>query len=171
MRSQVLSVAVILLLFSLIGCGKRLDTGVVQKEPVPNYVRDFDQEAMRRTMSEARKSYFLFVDALKDRKPTMRSFAVKKGFPMPGGKTTEDIWLTDVTFDGTNFMGKISNDPVETREVKRGDVVRVKPAELSDWMYVENDVLRGGYTIRLIAQNQSEAERKQFEKKAGFKIQ
>jgi uncharacterized protein YegJ (DUF2314 family) len=174
------AVAVLLLLF-LSGCGPgpkdqpAAGTSVPVKPPegnqASNYVTSFDQEVMKRISSEARKTSFLFIEALASRKETMRGFAVKKGFAIPGVETVEDIWLTDVTFDGTNFTGTVSNNPVETQEVRRGDVVRVPPAELSDWMYIDDGVLRGGYTIRLITRNQSREEREQFEQKAGFTIQ
>jgi uncharacterized protein YegJ (DUF2314 family) len=58
------------------------------------------------------------------------------------------MWLTPVSFDGTTFHGTVNNEPEKVKTVRMGQKVTVAPSEISDWMYVENRKLVGGYTLR-----------------------
>jgi uncharacterized protein YegJ (DUF2314 family) len=51
-----------------------------------------------------------------------------------------------------------------------GDRVHVTPKELSDWMYIEDGVLKGGYTIRVLHYQSSPEEQKEFLKHVPFSI-
>ena len=42
--------------------------------------------------------------------------------------------------------------------------------EISDWMYIKNSVLHGGYTIRLLRDRMTEEERKEFDASIEMKI-
>ncbi len=57
------------------------------------------------------------------------------------------------------------------KAVKLGDPATVNPNEISDWMYIEGDVLKGGYTIRVLAKEYTPQQRKEFEESAGFKLE
>ena len=54
------------------------------------------------------------------------------------------------TLVNPDFTGVVSNSPVSTKEVALGDTVVIDNQKISDWMYLEKGVLRGGYTIRAI---------------------
>ncbi|HQY87439.1 MAG TPA: DUF2314 domain-containing protein [Tepidisphaeraceae bacterium] len=81
--------------------------------------------------------------------PNHRGFAIKAAFASPDGEC-EHIWITSPTWDGQQFTGQIDNEPLATKLVKLGDVVHVKPDELTDWMYLDSNQLVGGYTVRLL---------------------
>ena len=55
--------------------------------------------------------------------------------------------------------------------MKIGDRHSVNPDEITDWSYVENGKLVGGYTIRVLFAEMSNDEKQQFEKQADFKIE
>jgi len=135
--------AVVLLAAS--SCSRR-DSRVVKREGEPDYVRVSDQTRMDRAMAEARSTIDNFVAALAARTPGTMGFAVKKGYPCPGD-AKEFIWINEVGMDGDVFVGTVNNEPVDTKQVRLGQKVRVKRGEIADWMYLERGRLRGGYTI------------------------
>ncbi|HEY0635183.1 MAG TPA: DUF2314 domain-containing protein [Gammaproteobacteria bacterium] len=153
------------------GCGSQQDSGVVQREGQPDYVRSFDEQAMEKAIHDARSSWQQFSRALMNPSDRMSGFSIKRGFRVGDDPEAEHIWLTDVSFDGSRFTGRINNEPVDTREVKFGDIVEVAPEQLSDWMYIENGVLRGGFTIRVLVKQRTPEEQAQFFERAGFRIE
>lgn len=48
--------------------------------------------------------------------------------------------------------------------------VRFTPTEISDWKYVDGDLLVGGYTIRYFFERMSPEEKAALEKEAGFRV-
>jgi uncharacterized protein YegJ (DUF2314 family) len=98
----------------------------------------------------------------------MTAFAIKK--PFTAGKGDEHIWLNEVSWDGKVFSAVVNNEPVDTKEVKLGDRVQVKPEELSDWMFIENDQLKGGYTIRALFHNSPPAQQKALQDQMPFTV-
>jgi uncharacterized protein YegJ (DUF2314 family) len=156
---------------ALLGCGGRSNDGVVRRAGEPDYVQAFDEAAMDRAISDARASWQQFARALANPSDNMTSFSIKKGFRVGDDAEAEHIWLTNVSFDGERFTGEVNNEPVDTTEVRLGDIVQVTPEQLSDWMYVEDGLLRGGYTIRVLVENSSPEERAQFLEEVGFRIE
>jgi uncharacterized protein YegJ (DUF2314 family) len=152
------------------GCAQQ-DDGVVKREGEPDYVTEFDDKAMDQAIAEAKASHKQFVEALANPSDNCDSFAVKRGFRVADEPYGEHIWVTQVTFDGTNFKGVVNNEPVDTTEVKLGDTVTVTPEQLSDWMYVEDGVLRGGHTIRVLLKNSSPEQLEAFSKNTGFRLE
>jgi uncharacterized protein YegJ (DUF2314 family) len=132
------------------------------------YVADNDAK-MNAAIENARATVDTFTAALKSPKPDQGSFAVK--YPCRDGKTTEHMWLSPVRFDGTKFIGTVNNDPQDVSNVKIGDEVSVEPAKISDWMFVENGKLVGGYTLRVLRDAMSPVERAEFDRSVGFTVE
>jgi uncharacterized protein YegJ (DUF2314 family) len=131
-------------------------------------VADNDAQ-MDRATREARKTVPQFVQAFQHPAPGDRNFAVKKLFVKDG--KAEHIWLTDIQFTGNRFQGLVDNKPVHVAGLKLGDRVSVNPNEVSDWMYVHDNKLVGGYTLRVLYTELSPAEKDDFRKRAGFDVQ
>lgn len=127
-----------------------------------------EHAAMRKAVEEARKSVSQFVKALQHRAAGQTDFEVKK--PFVEGKEVEHIWLSDVEFVGGRLKGKVDNAPVKIHGVKMGQVVSVDPDEISDWAYVDNGKLVGGYTIRAHYNELKPAQKREFQREADFKI-
>lgn len=144
--------------------------GVVRREGEPGYLHiTEDNQAMDRAVETAQKTVDKFIAALRAPKASQSRFAVKK--PFVEGDKAEHIWLTEVSYDGRLFHGKVDNEPVEIKGARAGQAVSVAANEISDWMYVQDGRLVGGYTITAMCHHMSPAEKQQFEKDAGCKIE
>jgi uncharacterized protein YegJ (DUF2314 family) len=157
----ILAILGLLLVSIITGCGKQPVDRVIT-------VQD-DDPKMNAAIAKARETVLAqFVPALKSPKPTQSEFSVKMMFTE--NKKFEHMWLASVRFDGQKFHGKVSNDPNSVKTVKFGQNVSVAPNEISDWMYVENRKLKGGFTIRVLRDKMSPDERKQFDEAAPFVV-
>jgi uncharacterized protein YegJ (DUF2314 family) len=104
-----------------------------------------DHIAMHHAVTEARKTVGEFIAPLKHPGPGQQDFEVKKPFIQKG--QLEHIWLSDVQFVGNRFQGRVDNQPRKIRGLKLGQLVSVKPNEISDCLYVDHGKLVGGYTV------------------------
>ncbi|MBC7864619.1 MAG: DUF2314 domain-containing protein [Bacteroidia bacterium] len=157
-----------LILIGLISCSNNPTTKVEREgEPAIYNVEDKDAE-MNEAIKTANKTIDEFRKALESNNPDFDYFSIKMRFNAPPGG--EHIWLTDITFKNNKFYGVVNNEPEITTEVKLGDSLEIVNDRISDWMYQDNDTLRGGYTIRAIRNKLSDAEKKQFDVENGLLI-
>jgi uncharacterized protein YegJ (DUF2314 family) len=156
------------------GCATHRMDNPVAREAIrnggnPEYFRIKDKDpAMRNAVHMARKTVGTFITALQHPTVTQRDFELKKRFIQ--GAEVEHIWLSDVTFSGNRFHGRVDNHPVKITGVKMGGRVSVNPNEISDWAYVDNGNLVGGYTIRVLFKELSPERRKELENESRFHI-
>ena len=136
-------------------------------EPVCVNVAE-ENKAMDRAVEMAQKTVKTFIAILRSPKGSQSRFAVKK--PFVEGEKVEHIWLTEISFDGRLFHGKVDNEPVDLKGARLGQEVTVASNEISDWMYVQDGRLVGGYTIVAMSEHMSPAEKQQFEKDADCQI-
>jgi uncharacterized protein YegJ (DUF2314 family) len=136
----------------------------------PGYqqVDDNDKQFDRAT-EQAQRSLGFFIAALKAKKGGDSGFEIKKAFV--DGENVEHLWISGVTYDGTNFHGKINNKPIDVKNVRLGGTVTVAPKDVTDWMFVKNGRLIGGYTTRVFYARLSPEQRAQFDQQADFKIE
>jgi uncharacterized protein YegJ (DUF2314 family) len=128
-----------------------------------------DQPAMHNAVIEARRTFREFIKALKHPAPGEEDFEVKKAFTQ--GNQVEHIWISDVQIIGHHLLqGRVDNQPRKITGVKLGQVVTVNPKEISDWLYVDNGKLVGGYTVRVHYSELSPKEKAEFDREANFKI-
>ena len=124
---------------------------------------------MHRAVIQARKTVATFITALQHPLAGQQDFEVKKAFRH--GNEVEHLWLSDVRFSGNRFHGRVDNVPQKIQGVKVGDLVSVNPDEISDWAFVDNGKLVGGYTIRAYYNELSPEQKKQFDQAADFRIE
>lgn len=129
---------------------------------------DAHNAAMKRAVHEARRTVGVFIQAVQHPGAGQHDFQVKK--PFIQGDVVEHLWLSDITFSGNRFHGYVDNTPRRIKGLKMGDRVSVNPSEITDWAFVENGRLVGGYTIRLLYAELSPEGRKELEKEARFTI-
>ena len=103
-------------------------------------------DAMAGAVEKARETLPRFYE-LMDAK-TLGDYTVK--YPLEENGFTENIWvlLTDVTDD--EFIGLLSNEPVQIESKKMGDKVRFAKADVKDWMIKNDKEIYGGYTMRVL---------------------
>jgi uncharacterized protein YegJ (DUF2314 family) len=129
-----------------------------------------EDSSMNLAIDEAKKTIGEFDQALKNRNPSQTDFAVKKRYKTADGGG-EHMWIAGITFENGNYKGFVNNDAEKTTEVKYGDTVIVHKDEITDWMYLDNNVLKGGYTIREVRNQMNKEERIKMDKGLGFKIE
>ena len=145
--------------------------GVMRRPGEANmYTVNDDDQQLEHAVRRSRRTVGQFITALRNPPPNSRDFQVKKLFVTKDG-TAEHLWLADVKFTGNRFVGVVDNRPGKITGLKVGDKASVNPDEITDWSYVENGKLVGGYTIRVLYAELSNEEKQQFEKQADFRIE
>jgi len=136
----------------------------------PGYMQVTDTDkAMERAVEHAQRSLGFFMAALRANKPGDTTFEIKKGFV--DADRCEHLWINKITYDGKNFHGRINNRPLEVKNVQLGQRVTLGPREVSDWMFLKNGKLMGGYTTRVLYARLSPEDKALFDKEADFKIE
>jgi uncharacterized protein YegJ (DUF2314 family) len=128
-----------------------------------------DDLEMNKAISSARTSFPQFLNVFKSNCDGCKNFSVKMRFSY-GQNKGEHIWLDHLYFEKDKFAGVIANTPENIDWIKFGDTVEVKRDSLSDWMYIKNGKLVGGFTIKVTYNRMSEKEKLQLENDLGVKI-
>jgi uncharacterized protein YegJ (DUF2314 family) len=127
-----------------------------------------NDHAMKQAVHQARRTVGVFIQGLVHPVAGQSDFEIKK--PFIQGDEVEHLWLSKVTFSGNRFHGYVDNVPRKIKGLKMGDHVSVNPDEISDWAYIENGRLIGGYTIRVLYYQLSPEGKAALEKEARFRI-
>ena len=155
-----------LLWFGLAACSR--SSGDAPKDEIV-YVKSGDP-TMAAAITKAQGSLESFRAVLAAPPAGTKSFSVKVGFPWGIKDDREHIWLAEPKLDATTVTGTINNEPIDVTSLKLGEVVTAPLKDLSDWMYVENGVLRGGYTLRVLLDKMSPEARSKMLSEMGFRL-
>lgn len=159
----------VLMCVGLAGCNSKQTIRTEREgEPTIYSVQEEDAE-MNAAIQMASTTLQQFKNALQSRNTEYYDFNLKSRFESPDGG--EHIWISDITLKDDKFYGVVANLPESTTEVSLGDTIQIANENISDWMYVENQKLHGGYTIRLLRSRMTESERKQFDEESGWIIE
>ena len=143
---------------------RKEQTEPVATKPVSESAPSLD---LAHAAMQARATLHEFTDVIVEQNTNLAYIAIKKSFEE--GLVEEWIWINNVSFDGTNFRGQVSNEPQLITGVQIGEQVEVNWDEICDWMVVYQDgQLRGGYTIRLELESMSAEEKKTFLESSGL---
>lgn len=105
-----------------------------------------DDAAMNEAMDKARQTLPDFL-AKADNPPAGTSnYALKVKIEDENG--VEHFWVTPFLKTENGFTGVINNEPATVRSVRLGQSYAFSPDEVSDWMYMKDGKIHGGYTIR-----------------------
>jgi uncharacterized protein YegJ (DUF2314 family) len=72
------------------------------------------------------------------------------GAPPVDTPQVEQMWLSEIDFDGRLVSGMLLNTPNWLKSVKQGDAVRIPLGQISDWMYVISRKVFGAWTVNLL---------------------
>jgi uncharacterized protein YegJ (DUF2314 family) len=158
----------LLLCAALAGCAKKGEADADESRDPVVYVKSEDA-AMTAAIAKARSTLGDFKRALSVRKPGTERYAVKVGFPY-GKDNREHIWVKDPELKDASVSGQIMNEPVDVPNLKFGQQVTAPAEDISDWMYVEAGVLRGGYTMRVLLDKMSPEEKQKMLGQLGVKL-
>ncbi|HEY4256149.1 MAG TPA: DUF2314 domain-containing protein [Candidatus Udaeobacter sp.] len=147
------------------------DTGrVTPASGDPGYAQVSDNDKqMDRAVENAQRTLGFFIAALKAKQGGDTVFEIKKGFI--DGDKVEHLWMKRITYDGKNFHGEIDNRPREVNNVHLGQRFTVAPEAVSDWMFLKDGKLIGGYTTRVLYARLSPEDKAEFDRHAEFKIE
>lgn len=170
MKKSFIIFCLIVLLLNFVGCNRSLPTEKRGSDSIVS-VKSEDKE-MNLIIEQARGSVNEFLKELNNPNSAGMDFAVKYPFDTdPGSKNSkEHIWLESIEKIDGKYYGIVANDPFYIKNKKIRDKVEFNIDKISDWKYVENGFLIGGKSIIYFYNQMSEQEKKDFEKKAGFKI-
>ncbi|HET9473676.1 MAG TPA: DUF2314 domain-containing protein [Steroidobacteraceae bacterium] len=158
-----------LLLISLAACSGGRDD-VIKREGEPDFTAIGEDDAeMNAAMSRGRSTLDEFEQRLASPPASQGYIAIKGRFEEDG--SVEHIWLDDVAVLPEGYRGKVGNTPVYITRLAPGQEVIVSRADVSDWMAVDDGKLVGGYTIRVLRDRLSDAERAEFDASTGFKVE
>ncbi|WP_289665746.1 YegJ family protein [Flavobacterium panacagri] len=157
-------IVILISLFCLISC-KESNKIERENEP-PIYGVESQDEEMNAAILKANETLDSFNSGLTN--PKAESQALKVQFSNSSG--IEHMWVGDVILKNGKYSGILNNDPEYVKEYRSGDQIEVDPSKISDWMYIENGKLYGGYTIKVLRNRMSEEERKQFDEESGMQI-
>lgn len=130
-------------------------------------VSDIDKD-MNAAILKAQKTFNQFEKAIKSNATNYKNFTLKKAFPSDFGD--EHIWIMYILPHSTKkdvYVGIVGNEPLNTKKVKLDEVVEVSKKEVTDWMFYENDQLKGAYTMKVLRNRMTEADKKNFDEETG----
>lgn len=123
---------------------------------------------MNEAIRQAKESIELFIVELKAARGPADKFELKVKFEEEG--QNEHLWLKGLSYDNGFFRGVIANEPVVLKEYSYGQEVMVSYENVTDWMIIDNGLMRGGFTIKALLKKMTEEERKSFLEQLEFKI-
>jgi uncharacterized protein YegJ (DUF2314 family) len=160
----------IILTSLFISCGSPEEKLSVKTEDKNIVYINADDDEMNKAKQKAKDGWDHFLSVLKRKDFDEGNASVKLGYPTNDGNS-EHIWANDLHWIGNDLYAVINNFPENIPDMRMGDTVLVTKNKLSDWLYAENGVLRGGYTIRVIRKQMTPEERKSFDEEFGLKIE
>jgi uncharacterized protein YegJ (DUF2314 family) len=126
-----------------------------------------DDVDMNAAIARARDKLPTFWASYDAPKPSETGHGLKVRFAV-GADRFEHIWMSDVEKlpDG-NFSGRFANEPSDLPGKDEGDQVEFKLADITDWLFIRNEKIVGGETIKLLLKSmpkeQADAMRAQME--------
>jgi uncharacterized protein YegJ (DUF2314 family) len=119
-------------------------------------------------VQQARDTLDEFTQRIQTPHPNRSFVALKVRFSSPD-LSVQDIWVDNVTYNGTRFEGRMGDD-IPALRLSFDEQISIPTENIIDWMIVEDDTLIGGYTIRLAYRRMTPAEREIFLRDAGYRI-
>lgn len=133
------------------------------------YSTNTDDQPMNKAMEVARRKFTKFDSAFESGRFDRDKFSIKVKFPHPRGN--EYIWLTEISKQGSNYWGVITDTPRMTTQVKMGDRVKINERDIADWLYGKDSILHGGFTLRLIHSRMTKEENAEENASFPYKIE
>lgn len=127
-------------------------------EPIVSF-GDHDQR-MQFAIDEARQSIAVFFDAFRKPQNNQTAFLLKVRFDVP--EKVAHIWLADIDAFGVNFQGTVANEP-NFPGLHFMQRVEFHLSQITDWMFIEDGYLVGGFTTQVIRAGMSPEEKALFD--------
>jgi uncharacterized protein YegJ (DUF2314 family) len=122
--------------------------------------------AMAAAMTKARATLPDFLKLAAAPPAKTEAFAVKVA--IREGAHAEYFWILPFEPKGDAFTGKLNNAPRLVRNTKMGDALNFSKAEIVDWMYIDNGVMKGNHTACAVMKKATQKDRDAFKKRFGL---
>lgn len=128
---------------------------------------DPENSRMRFAIDEARGTLRTFFDAYVNPKPNQTAFLLKVLFEVEGA--SEHIWLADIDASLSSLEGTVANES-NLPGLNFMERVTFVPSQITDWMYIEDGFLVGGYTTQVIRAGLTTTERAEYDANAPYRF-
>jgi len=141
--------------FLLYSCGKQSVSGQAAETA---QLGRADAE-LQKIAENARSTLPSFFRHLAMPGPDVHSFCIKHPFISDNGTVSEQLWLTGIHFKNGAYFGTLANAPRHLSKMKKGDTVSFSTDLITDWMYVREGKIIGGYSIKYLLEKIPEEQR------------
>ncbi|WP_284267699.1 YegJ family protein [Bradyrhizobium iriomotense] len=142
--------------FGILTIGPAPQVGAQDRSPVID-VRTGNPE-MNAAIARARNTLPTFWASYDAPKGTEAGHSLKVRFPT-SGTNAEHNWMADVKKLGNGtYSGRFANRPRDLPGKREGDLVEFRDADISDWMFMRNDKIVGGETIKPLLKSMPKAD-------------
>lgn len=160
---------ILLILLFIVSCNSNTQKQIIGKDSTGIIIVDQGDKEMEAAIITAQLSLHKFDSALFSNNLNYNSFSLKVRFAY-GDNNGEHIWLRDIAKNKGEYVGIVNNEPEYVSNLKLNDTIRINKKDISDWMYLDSDTLRGGSTIRLLRRRMTASERAEFDSGRFYKI-
>lgn len=160
----------LLVLGFIVSCTSNTQKTIIGRDSTDITIIQQDDQEMNGAITLAQSSLNKFDSALFSNDSNFTSFALKVRFSY-GDNNGEHIWLTDITKTKGEYFGIVNNEPEYVSALKLYDTIKILKKDISDWMYLDKSILRGGFTIRLIRNRMTEIERAEYDSSSFYRIE
>src|ERR1700722_15487245 len=117
-------------------------------EDLPIVKLTSDDAEMNAAIARARDTLPTFWASFDAPKPSETGHGLKVRFAV-GPERFQHTWMSDgEKLPDGNFSGRFANQPSDLPDMNEGDQVEFEQAQISDWLFIRNEKVVGGETIR-----------------------
>jgi uncharacterized protein YegJ (DUF2314 family) len=136
-------------------------------EPARTMQTDLLDREISQIAGDARDTLPGFFRHLNSKKSGENGFSVK--YPLAAddgsGVGIEQVWLTGIQFKDGVYYGILAGSPTHLNGMKKGDKIIFDTEIITDWMYMQNGKIIGGYSIKYLLEKIPEDQRSEKEQK------
>lgn len=140
------------------------------KEDYPKNIKPIEQDdsLMNNAIAKAREEFYVFDSAFRKGNNDKSLFAIKLRFSTDIGG--EHIWAHSISLEGESYYGILDDDAISIDNVKAGDKIEINKNSLSDWIFSDNGIMKGGFTVKVLRNKMTSQERAAFDSAYYLKI-
>lgn len=162
--------SILFFLLFILSCNSNTQNQITGKDSTKIIIVEQGNKEMAAAITTAKSWLSKFDSALFSNNSNYNSFSLKVRFAY-GENNGEHIWLKDITKNQEQYVGIVNNEPEYISNLKLNDTIKINQRDISDWMYLDNDILTGGFTIRLFRERMTEVERAEHDSGSFYKIE
>lgn len=125
-------------------------------------------EAMEAAIARARETLPVFHEYLGPSAAGEVNALLKARFEF--GDEIEHMWISEVSFKGGVYHGRLASTPIAKTDLAPGDPVVIGRDEVTDWLVFVDEVMVGGFTVVELRNRMDPAQRKEFDAAQDYRV-